>query len=271
MLDWGETWLGAVTGNNAWFSLGREEAARLGLATAICGRSRRRGRAICVGLAFDRRAWERLAAEGAACFLFDPRDDSDAAVRRRIEAGRQRRVHEAYKCRVRSPWWRVPVGAVPDLLLTYMNQDRPRLLANEARVHILNSVYGVTLRPGLRRLGRELLPLAFLNSLSLLGAEMVGRSYGGGLLKLEPREADLLPVPSRGDAARRGGAAARGAAGGGGGAAGGRCRRRGGAVDRILLTGALGLADGQLAALRHGARAARASAAGRAGGGRAGG
>jgi hypothetical protein len=90
----------------------------------------------------------------------------------------------------------VPVGRVPDLLLTYMNQDRPRLLANDARVHVLNSVYGVSLRPGLRRLGRELLPLAFLNSFSLLGAEMVGRSYGGGLLKLEPREADVLPVPA---------------------------------------------------------------------------
>ena len=35
-----------------------------------------------------------------------------------------------------------------------------------------------------------------LNSMTLLGAEMVGRAYGGGMLKLEPKEADLLPVPS---------------------------------------------------------------------------
>ena len=49
MLDWGETWLGAVTGNNAWFSLGREEAVRLGLGRTICGRSRRRGRGIWWG------------------------------------------------------------------------------------------------------------------------------------------------------------------------------------------------------------------------------
>ena len=31
---------------------------------------------------------------------------------------------------------------------------------------------------------------------TMLGAEIEGRSYGGGMLKLEPREAAALPVPS---------------------------------------------------------------------------
>lgn len=74
--------------------------------------------------------------------------------------------------------------------------DTPRLVNNAARVPHLNSVHGVRLLPGRQRLGRDLLPLAALNSLSALGAEIVGRSYGGGMLKLEPKEADVLPVPA---------------------------------------------------------------------------
>lgn len=45
-------------------------------------------------------------------------------------------------------------------------------------------------------MGRELLPLACMNSATLFGSEIVGRSYGGGMLKLEPKEACRLPVPS---------------------------------------------------------------------------
>jgi hypothetical protein len=47
-----------------------------------------------------------------------------------------------------------------------------------------------------QEVGRELLSLASLNSATLLHAEMVGRAYGGGILKLEPKEADLWLVPA---------------------------------------------------------------------------
>jgi hypothetical protein len=78
-----------------------------------------------------------------------------------------------------------------------MTADTPRLVTNRVKAHHLNSVHGVYLRDGLATLGRDLLPLAALNSVTLLHAEMTGRSYGGGILKIEPREADrwLVPAP----------------------------------------------------------------------------
>ncbi|MGV7904611.1 SAM-dependent methyltransferase, partial [Mycobacterium kansasii] len=65
-----------------------------------------------------------------------------------------------------------------------------------AKAHHLNSVHGVYLRDEVRTLGRDLLGFAALNSVTVLHAEIVGRSYGGGILKIEPREADRWLVPS---------------------------------------------------------------------------
>ncbi|HEX8097157.1 MAG TPA: hypothetical protein VF507_03940, partial [Pyrinomonadaceae bacterium] len=39
---------------------------------------------------------------------------------------------------------------------------------------------------------------AFLNSLTFAFSEVMGRSYGGGVLELEPNEAERLPLPFNG-------------------------------------------------------------------------
>lgn len=191
---WGRTYLGAVTGANGFFALTATEAR--GLPAADLLPISPPGARHLRGLAFTAEDWRAAVAAGARAQLFRPRDRLSAAARRRVAAGEAAGVATAYKCRVRAPWWQVPLVEVPDLFLTYMNHDRPRLVANHAGVQILNSLYGVRLAEDRRDTGRALLPLACLNSVTLLGAEVVGRSYGGGLLKLEPREADTLPVPS---------------------------------------------------------------------------
>jgi adenine-specific DNA methylase len=196
MLKWGETYLGAVTGNNDYFTLTREKTQSLRLQPSELVRISPPGSQHHRGLVFSEAAWKSLTRSGKACYLFSPRENLSPGAKRLIAAGKRESVDDAYKCRMRSPWWQVPLVERPDLIFTYMNHDRPRLLTNEANVHILNSLYGVRLAAKRRALGRELLPLAMLNSVSLLGAEMVGRSYGGGMLKHEPKEVDALPMPS---------------------------------------------------------------------------
>lgn len=193
---WGSAYLGAVTGNNSYFALSdaEVEAARLDKRDLVPVSPP--GSRHLRGLDFSEAAWNSERRAGKKCWLFYPRQQLSSFSEAYIKKGAAKRVDKAYKCASRTPWYRVPLVPTPDLLLTYMDADRPRLTANGARVRHLNSLYGVTLKQGRKVAGKELLPVATLNTVTLLGAEIVGRSYGGGLLKLEPREAEQLPVPS---------------------------------------------------------------------------
>lgn len=193
---WGETTLGMVTGNNRYFALSPQRVAELDLVKSDLVRLSPPGSRHLRGLTLTESALDELGAAGSSTWLFRPSGEPSKAARRYIEAGEVSGVNNAYKCRIRPNWWRVPLVPPADLLLTYMNADTPRLCTNRARVHHLNSVHGVYVRPELKRLAMDYLPLASINSMTLVGAETVGRAYGGGMLKIEPREADRLPMPS---------------------------------------------------------------------------
>lgn len=194
---WADTTLGMVTGNNGYFALSPARVRELGLRRADILPLSPPGSAHLRGLTLSADQLTRLGEDGKSIHLFRPTGALSAAAKRYVEAGCAAGVHLAYKCRVRDPWYLVPLVEPADLLLTCMNADTPRLVTNRAKAHHLNSVHGVYLRDGLAALGRDLLPVAALNSVTLLHAEMVGRSYGGGILKIEPREADrwLVPAP----------------------------------------------------------------------------
>jgi adenine-specific DNA methylase len=195
--SWGDTTLGMVTGNNRYFSMSPARAKELGLRVSDLIQLSPPGSAHLRGLVFSESAWKEMGTSDRATMLFRPSGEPSKAAASYIEAGEALNVHKAYKCRVRAPWWRVPLVEPADVLLTYMNADTPRLCSNKAQVHHLNSVHGLYLKAGMKRTGQDYLPITSLNSMTLLGAETVGRAYGGGMLKLEPREADELPVPTK--------------------------------------------------------------------------
>lgn len=193
--DWGETTLGMVTGNNKFFCLSPSRASELRLQAGDLVPLSPPGSRHLRQLTLSAGRLEALGDAGSSTLLFRPSGSPSAAAQAYIRAGEKTGVNEAYKCRVRTPWWRVPDVKPADLLLTYMNSLTPQLCTNRAGVRHLNSVHGVYLAPDIRRIGMDLLPLAALNSVTLLGAETVGRAYGGGMLKMEPREADQWPMP----------------------------------------------------------------------------
>lgn len=196
LAEYGAPTLGTVTGANDFFALSEPTRLKYDIAERHLLRISPPGTRHLKGLSFSRAQWEELKLSGQRVWLLYPgKQMRSKGLSEYLQLGRERKVPEAYKCTVRDPWWRPPVTPVPDLFFTYMSHRYPRLIANTAGAAFLNSMLGIRLKEGLPAQARDALPLLAANSLTMLGAEIMGRAYGGGILKMEPSEAAMLPVP----------------------------------------------------------------------------
>ncbi len=184
--------VGIVTGRNSFFTFTDEEANSLGLlkhCVPLISRSAQLTGAVydddcrCADLASNHRTW----------LLNAPGELEDPALLRHVELGEAAEVHLGYKCSIRNPWWRTPSMWTPDLFMLRQIHLAPRLTVNQAGATSTDTVHRVRVEDGVDPLG---LATAFTNSATFAFAEIMGRSYGGGILELEPREAELLPVAS---------------------------------------------------------------------------
>ena len=192
--------IGYVTGANDFFHLSPDAARDLAipqecLRPAVC-----RGRAL-VGLRLTRQDWDAACRNGDASYLLslEGRRNLPRAVEDYIRAGEKRGVHKAYKCRVRHPWYIVPHVHKADAFLTYMSGQAPRLVVNEAEAVAPNTLHVVRSLP-LLPVPAHQLAIGWQTSLTELSTELEGHAMGGGLLKLEPKEAGrvLVALPDPG-------------------------------------------------------------------------
>lgn len=179
--------IGIVTGANGYFILSQSEAAKARIPDTYLTPVVERPRDV-PGLAVEPGEISRL--------LLIPRGPapSEPTVAKYLRAGKARGVPNRYKCRVRKYWYSVPLPRKrPHAFLPYMTGDMPRVIVNGQASWSTNLLHGVTLledAPDVRALSA-----AMLSSATLLSAEVEGRPYGGGVLKLETREAERLLVP----------------------------------------------------------------------------
>ena len=115
-----------------------------------------------------------------------------APVRRYLDSAAGRSARQAYKCRHRTPWYSVPDVRVPDFFLTYMAGRAPNLVRNAARASCSNALHGVRLKRPVK--AGDLLD-AWHAPLTQLSCELEGHALGGGMLKLELREATRVILP----------------------------------------------------------------------------
>jgi methylase of polypeptide subunit release factors len=123
-----------------------------------------------------------------------PSPEQDPVARRYLRGGEELGLPERYKCRIRDPWYRVPVVQPGRLLLSKRSHRFPRLVLNSAGVSTTDTIYQGKMRPPFE--GRETdLVAGFHNTATLLTAEIEGRSFGGGVLELVPTEIGRVRVP----------------------------------------------------------------------------
>ena len=186
--------VGVVTGRNSFFCLPAAESRQRGLSAYVrplVSRSQQ-----LAGLTFtnaDLAAHEESSARTRLLALSREIDLSrHESVAAYVAEGEADGVPTGYKCRIRKAWWEVPSTWVPDGFMLRQISTHPRLTANQAEATSTDTVHRVRVRPGVSMAG---LATAAFNSVTFALAEVLGRSYGGGILELEPSECEHLPVP----------------------------------------------------------------------------
>jgi len=186
--------VGVVTGKNEFFVLRQSEINDRGLAghtIPLVSRS-----AHLFGTRIGKRDWNRLASENQRVHLLHLGPINGSKLSNRLESyiriGEGEEIHRGYKCSIREPWYAVPSVWIPDAFVFRQIYDFPRVVLNTA---------GATSTDTIHRMKCKVKPQSLISNtytyLTAASAEIEGRSYGGGVLELEPTEAERLLVPAK--------------------------------------------------------------------------
>lgn len=188
--------IGYVTGANDFFHLSTAVATMWGVPKRYLRPAVRSGKSL-TGLSFTPGDWLESVKRGEESYLLHlDAEDLPASVRKYLENGERAGVANAYKCRTRVPWYRVPHVYQPDAFLTYMSGTLPKLVANDTDAVAPNTLHVVRLNRS-TPISRDVLATLWQTSLTRLSVEIEGHALGGGMLKLEPTEAEnvLIALP----------------------------------------------------------------------------
>jgi hypothetical protein len=111
-----------------------------------------------------------------------------------IKWGELQNLHTRYKCRIRDPWYVVPYVWISEIGLLKRCHYFPRLVLNQLGALSTDTAYRIKMKPEYKGQAKNLV-FSFLNSLTFLYAELLGRHYGGGVLELVPSEIEKLQIP----------------------------------------------------------------------------
>jgi hypothetical protein len=187
--------IGYVSGANDFFHLRPSQVEALGIPKALLHPAVRNGRALPAHHLTKATIEKWRKADDPVMLLRLPKASQQAlpkSVRSYLDSDAGYEARKAYKCRVRDPWYAVPDVQTPDFFLSYMSGLTANLVRNDAGATCTNSVHGVRVRDK-----RSIASVVrhWDSDFVALSREIEGHPLGGGMLKLEPREAGQILIP----------------------------------------------------------------------------
>jgi adenine-specific DNA-methyltransferase len=195
--------IGYVTGCNDYFHLSLRECRQWGIPASYL-RPAVLSLAGIEGVVLRKLDWRRLVRRSEKCFLLAIPSLAERKLPLSLQAylrhGQALGVTKRFKCRVRDSWFSVPHIRVADAFLSYMSGQGPRLVSNRANLVAPNTLHLLRIDKGWKP---EVIISGWHSSLTRLSCEIEGHALGGGMLKLEPSEAEsvLIALPSPSEAA----------------------------------------------------------------------
>ncbi|WP_139810954.1 SAM-dependent methyltransferase [Pantoea cypripedii] len=86
----------------------------------------------------------------------------------------------------RKNWFQPDDGIYPDAFFSYMVHEFPRMILNHGKINCTNSIHRIFFKNSVSYKLKKACCISLLSTFSQLSAELEGRSYGSGVLKIEP-------------------------------------------------------------------------------------
>lgn len=186
--------VGIVTGRNEYFMLTKELVKKWELnayTTKVVTKSNH-----FKGIVFTEDDFEKNSDDNYPAHLFLPENKAFSLLpkecREYITYGEKMGFNNGYKCRIRKNWYITPSMWTPDAFVLRQVGDYPKLILNKTEASSTDTIHRVRFKTKVKP---EIIALSFLNSLTFAFSEILGRSYGGGVLTFEPTEIEEIPLP----------------------------------------------------------------------------
>ena len=189
---------GIASGANEFFFLTEAQVRSFALPIACFRRAVGRTRD-CPEPVLNAAALDRLEREGRPTWLLNldgsPREHLPGPVQKYLNLGEQGGLPSRALIKSRKPWFRMEQRAPPPILFAYLGRRDCRFILNETDAVPLTGFLCVYPLLGGAASGARNLWMALNHPLTIRNLAFAGKSYGGGAVKVEPRQLDNLEIP----------------------------------------------------------------------------